>query len=126
MSVRLSDRDRARVPVRSSWKLWTDATTPEKSERVARRVLDALGRPATPMVSITPYEKTGGHVVQLTIDVDATTWAEAVVETLALAQQAGYAWTVVGSVVNVLEITSRQATVSGVTLLECSLQRQGR
>lgn len=101
----------------SMWKVWTDATTEEKAARVGQRVLNALGRQAT--VTVAPYEKTGGHVVQFALRVEATSWAEGVLAALGLAQRAGRSWTLLGSVLDELDAVSSDATVAGVTMLAC-------
>jgi UDP-N-acetylmuramyl pentapeptide synthase len=106
------------------WKAWTTATTPEKALRVGRRLLETL-RVKDPALQIEPYPKTNGHVVSFTVNVGEESWANAVVAVISAAQTVGAGWQVHGRIAEELEIISNKPSVGGLTMLSCTITRDG-
>ncbi|MGK7294276.1 MAG: hypothetical protein ACNS61_00440 [Candidatus Wenzhouxiangella sp. M2_3B_020] len=104
------------------WKIWTDAGTETKAQRVLERVLDRLGVGAE-VRELRPYAKLGGFVLTLAVEIRSVRWADRVLEALLIGQRVGRAWRITGSANEELNATTEEASVSGVVLMEWVLDR---
>ena len=108
--------------MRSLWKIWVDAKTREKVQRVLGRVYGKLGEDVFDQ-SIEPYWKTGGFVVSFEIDHGDKPWNECVVEVIERGQRVGYQWIFTGDVQRDPSGWSNNPNVSGIRSIEWNLFR---
>lgn len=78
------------------WKIFTDAQTEEKASQVIENLLDQLSVKCQNL-KIEPYHK-GGFTGTFCHPAGADTWSQAVIETLANAQQVGRSWILSGDI----------------------------
>src|SRR5687767_3927503 len=105
----------------STWRIWVDATTPQKATSRGKRLLAAIGVTAVEM-AVSRYEKTGGHVVDFRFGIAGEGWAEAVLELLRFAEHAGRGWSISGPFDHEVQLLSNHASVAGVTMITCRLE----
>ena len=77
--------------MRSHWQLWVDCRDQRKSRKVLRRVADCIGREPFDVVI---HRLEDGHRVAFVIELEARSWSDAVVETIALGQRIAYRWNI--------------------------------
>jgi hypothetical protein len=104
------------------WKVFSDAHRPENARRVYERVVKALDVDGH-SVTIEPYTKTGGHTVSFRSQVESSNWPEAVIRVLEQAQRIGHQWTLSGSILEELDMSTNNTSFAGVTLVHCRVRR---
>lgn len=107
-----------------NWHLFTNCTSQEAALKVAARLFEQIGLGVSSLRAES-YHK-GGFTVRTTSSHVAQTWAEFVVLALALAQSAGRAWILNGSIADELDAWSNDSTVSGVSSIHVQATRQQR
>lgn len=94
------------------WKLFTDAGSHEKAERIVSLAIEKLSVSASEL-KIEPYHK-GGFVCSFFAPSNATSWAEVVLEALESAQQIGRGWLLHGNICSELDLWSNESSIVGV------------
>lgn len=94
------------------WKIFTDANTPDKARKVLGWVIDKLSVQYTGS-NIEPYPK-GRFVCAFEVASSKSSWAEVVVESLALAQKVGRGWELNGNIEEEIDAWSNDSSVNGV------------
>ncbi|MBN2733187.1 MAG: hypothetical protein JXR26_12220 [Balneolaceae bacterium] len=102
-----------------TWKIFTNAQTEEKASQVIENLLDQLSVDYSNL-EIKPYHK-GGFTGTFCHPAGADTWSEAVIETLANAQQIGRSWILSGDIEKELDAWSNNSSITGVTNLHIIL-----
>lgn len=105
--------------MQSHWKIFTDAKTEEKASRIIDNLLDQLSVEYINL-EIEPYHK-GGFTGTFYHPAGVNTWAEAVIETLTKAQQAGRSWMLSGNTKIELDAWSNHSSIPGVTSIHVIL-----
>lgn len=106
----------------SFWTIWVDATTERKALTLLGRFSREIGREPRD-VTVSPYEKTGGHKITFAVPLANESWNDAVVELIDLGQRIGYEWQLAGSVLDDAEGRSQKSRVSGIEVLRWNLRK---
>ncbi len=109
--------------MRATLKIWTDAKSKVAAERILERAVQQLGFML--LDSTTEfYPKTEGYICLCGLEIDCTAWESCVVETIALGQRLGYAWTIFGDIRQEVRGWATEARVVGVKAIELTVLRQ--
>ncbi len=94
------------------WRIFTDASTPEKAKKVMGWVVAKLAV-SYREEKVEPYHK-GGFVCSFEVTPNGRVWPEVVIESLALAQLIGRSWVLSGDIENGIDVWSNDSSVRGV------------
>lgn len=93
-------------------KVFTDATTAEKAEKILSKVMEKLSL-AEIEASIEPYHK-GGFVCSFFTSSSIESWPEVILSTINTAQIIGRSWLLTGDINNEIEMWSNESSIIGV------------
>lgn len=82
-----------------AWRVWVTAKAEIAAQRVCNRVLQQLEKSVVNL-SMEPYPKTGGFVLNFEVALKSGTWADSVIEVIALGQRIGRQWTLYGDILH--------------------------
>ena len=68
----------------------------------------------------------GGHTISFTSEVGSRAWPEASIEVVAHAQRIGHQWTLSGSILEELDMSTNHTSFAGVALVQCRVRRAFR
>ncbi len=98
------------------WKIFTDAGSEEKAEKVASTTIKTIGVIGDNL-DVNPYHK-GGFTCSFESDPETSEWCNTVLTTISLAQNIGRSYTLNGDISSELDMWSNESTVSGVTNIQ--------
>jgi hypothetical protein len=105
----------------SHWRIWVNATTKDKALILLNRIAAEIGR--VPLVAVASCSEDGGHRITFQVPLESKSWNDAVVELIALGERVGYAWQLMGSILDDPEGRSYKSRVSGVLAIQWSLRK---
>lgn len=93
-------------------KVFTDATSTEKAEKILFEVMEKLSITECE-TNIQPYHK-GGFICSISISSSFGSWPETVLSTINIAQLIGRGWLLTGDINSDLEMWSNESPIVGV------------
>ena len=98
------------------WKIFTDANTKNKANRVLSRFISELDI-NTNSSKVEPYHK-GGFICTFDSDITFPSWQDNIFLALQLAQKVGRGWILTGDINNEVDAWSNDSSISGVTNIQ--------
>ncbi len=98
------------------WKIFTDAGSKEKAEKVANATIKTIGVIGG-NVDVNPYHK-GGFTCSFESDSESGEWGSIILKTISLAQNIGRSYILNGDISVELDMWSNESSVSGVTNIQ--------
>jgi hypothetical protein len=106
---------------KSLWKIWTRSSKEKNSMEVFRRLLKKMDRQAE-IISIEPYPKINGYVIQFSIKIESDSWNDQIIEAFLIGQRVASGGALTGNVIDDPGGWSSDVSDSGVHSITWSLR----
>jgi hypothetical protein len=106
----------------SYWFLTFETTDLRKAEKLFHRLLEKIGRPGVSSESTSSHSTPGIRFIA-TIELNSSSWRDAVFELIELAQSVGHGWVIQGSVNDDFSLLASDGiSISGIKMIECGIR----
>ena len=105
----------------SHWQLHFDTTHLSKAEKLASILLERIGRKGT---WIRTPASTPGVRLLAEIELNSSSWRDAVFELIDVAQSCGHSWRLYGSVHDDFSLLTIETSISGIAMIVCGIRKE--